>query len=63
MKTRPNIDCEQLLPCPFCAGEASISQGQAGDKKPFWYIECCKCSATAESDAIWNSRKFPQGQS
>lgn len=59
MKTRPDINYEQLLPCPFCAGEGSISQGRMGDGKPYWYIECVGCAATAESDAIWNTRKFP----
>lgn len=66
MKTKPTISYEQLLPCPFCAGNASISQGQqgkGGDMRPFWYIECVMCSATAESDSIWNTRKFPSGTS
>jgi hypothetical protein len=66
MKTRPDINYEQLLPCPFCAGEASISQGISdphGKRTPYWYIECLGCSATAESDAIWNTRKFPRSAS
>lgn len=63
MKRRPNIDNDQLLPCPFCASRnVSVSQGLQGDK-PFWYIECEMCAATADSDAIWNSRKFPESTS
>lgn len=58
MKTRPDIEYEQLLPCPFCAGEASIGQGTRG-KDPWWYIECVGCGSMAESEAIWNTRKFP----
>lgn len=63
MNRRPSINYDQLLPCPFCAGEASISQGRMEDGKPYWYIECVMCAATAESDAIWNTRKFPEATS
>ena len=51
----------ELLPCPFCGGEAHIVGGD-----DFFYnvVQCCNCHATAsgryeteaEAIAAWNTR-------
>ena len=48
----------ELLPCPFCGGEAEIHPAYYG-----CYVECIDCDASTrvegfESDAIeaWNTR-------
>ena len=62
-----------LLPCPFCGGEAEFSLGETGDGKEWHYIECTECEAMgprvqyadhniAIKDALaeaWNSRAIP----
>jgi hypothetical protein len=45
-----------LKPCPFCGGEADVSEGTKGDNEPWWYVECMKCGATGESVEAWNKR-------
>jgi hypothetical protein len=45
-----------LKPCPFCGGEADVSEGTLGGVLPWWYVECIQCSATAESVDSWNAR-------
>jgi hypothetical protein len=50
------MEQEKLLPCPFCgSGDVTESIGETGDGKPFTYIECSDCAATAEPD-MWNRR-------
>lgn len=54
----------KLLPCPFCAREASESSGNTDHgKKIFYYIECLVCAAMGpeadtNEEAIenWNIR-------
>lgn len=50
-----------LLPCPFCGGEAGISEGLH-----FW-IECRKCGASSAHHVLsapgiekWNARVLPK---
>lgn len=46
----------ELKPCPFCGSDnISDSIGQTGDGKPWPYVECENCGASAEPD-IWNRR-------
>ncbi len=49
----------ELEPCPFCGGEASVSEGTMGGK-PSWYIECCECSAMVDEVELWNRRVLRQ---
>lgn len=57
MNEEPFIDEEKdLKPCPFCGGEATVSQGSKANDEPWWYIECCKCAGMAESVEDWNRR-------
>jgi len=56
MDEEPYLKDDDLLPCPHCGGDAGVSCGtQAGDR-PWWYIECDECSATADSVESWNRR-------
>lgn len=55
-----------LLPCPFCGGEAD-SRCTAGPD-PDWFVECTECLASApvfSEDKLdgWNSRAQPIGTS
>lgn len=43
-----------LLPCPFCGGEACEALGMSGDK-PWKYAECIQCGSLAELN-YWNRR-------
>lgn len=66
----------ELAPCPFCGGEASFSEGQTGDGKPWLYVECLGCSASGPSinyadhgialkeclAAAWNERSSPNAE-
>lgn len=46
----------ELLPCPFCGStNVNAAVGATGDGKPYHYIECADCEATAEPDC-WNNR-------
>ena len=55
---------QELLPCPFCNGEASLSQGQIGIMRAIaHYVECIDCAASSDmkfqiGEAInaWNKR-------
>lgn len=51
-----------LKPCPFCGGEADVSEGTQGghEARPWWYVECIKCAAMADSVDAWNSRTAPE---
>jgi hypothetical protein len=52
MTDRPS----ELKACPFCGSTSvSESQGETGDGKPWPYIECEECGASAEPD-VWNRR-------
>jgi uncharacterized Zn finger protein len=39
-------EAPELLPCPFCGGEAEHSVGRHADGKPWHYVECVDCGAT-----------------
>lgn len=57
MDEEPYIVDGDLKPCPFCGGEADVSQGSKGpDNTPWWYVECVGCASMAESVEIWNKR-------
>lgn len=55
---------EELKNCPFCGGEASLSEGQMGSARAIaYFVECIECAATSDMlfstvEAIekWNSR-------
>lgn len=56
---------EQLLPCPFCGGKATITTVPTAGT-PLYYVECDKCGArTADWSvqagrvAAWNKRVQP----
>lgn len=57
----------ELLPCPFCAGDAEWGNGQYGDGTQWSYITCSDCEAIggsvsraeytdAKAIAAWNRR-------
>jgi len=54
----PHIKEGDLLPCPFCGGEADVSAGTQG-QIPWWYVECIKCAALCNSVEDWNRRAAP----
>lgn len=56
MMNKPQLFTGDLKPCPFCGGEASVSQGEQ-DGRPFYYIECDDCTGTADSVTAWNKRQ------
>lgn len=61
MNVHPGIDDDELEACPFCGGEATISEGsqggkQSGGAKPWWYVECIDCAAMTDSVEAWNAR-------
>lgn len=52
----------ELLPCPFCDGEASISNGEFLGKQTD-YVECLQCAASSDMKFskqevidLWNNR-------
>lgn len=53
---------EALKPCPFCGGEAELSNGGPGN----WYVRCPTCKATSNdmagdrAIAAWNTRATPE---
>lgn len=57
----PDAIPRDLLPCPFCGGRASLSEGMNGDGAPFQYIECDECAAMAELE--WWNRRARHGMS
>ena len=54
-------DAVLLDRCPFCGGEAEVSEGTQGgsEPRPWFYIECTSCAASANSVADWNARCAP----
>ena len=42
----------ELLPCPFCGGEAEAVHEISG----FWTVECVKCGALVDGIDAWNTR-------
>jgi len=46
---------DNLKPCPFCGGDATLSIGKYGNGAPWPYIECEQCAASTEPH-IWNTR-------
>ncbi len=39
----------ELLPCPFCGGEASLSESKKyKDSMRYHYIECIDCAASSD---------------
>lgn len=56
---------KELKPCPFCKGEADISEGyqNTNPKTRMYYVECIECAASAGWNAFklmaieaWNKR-------
>lgn len=37
----------ELKPCPFCGGEASLSEGRK-NSMPHAYVECLECGASSD---------------
>ena len=56
MDEEPLIDLEDLLPCPFCGGEAGITMEAEGNNDPRWFVECSDCEATCSSVELWQTR-------
>jgi Lar family restriction alleviation protein len=54
---------QELLPCPFCGGEAWVAD--FGDISPLWLVGCNLCDATMDAGydtkelaiAAWNRRQ------
>ena len=42
----------ELLPCPFCGGEAEAVH----EIKGMWTVECVECGALVDGIAAWNTR-------
>ncbi len=59
MVNKPELKDGDLKCCPFCGGEADVSQGEQGGL-PYYYIECFDCSAMADSVMQWNKRHSPE---
>ncbi len=47
------ITNKDLLPCPFCGGEAEFER--VGTRKQSCIIACTNCGCTLESNETWNS--------
>ena len=58
---------KELLPCPFCRGEAKV---MGSDSDPFFMVVCLKCGLKAkwyhdlrdEATIHWNERNYPEKQ-
>lgn len=53
----------ELLPCPFCGGEAHLVTGA-----PEYWVKCLSCNASSDTTACsvraadqWNWRHIPDG--
>lgn len=59
----------QLLPCPFCGGEAELIQDFNHPSRPAaiaWQVDCVECwietlyhNTPEEAAAFWNTRHVP----
>lgn len=54
----------ELLPCPFCGGEARYAKALRRNKQEWIYIQCNECGVKSsprksveEAEKIWNRRK------
>lgn len=54
------VDHAELLPCPFCGGEARLMDMTKGARKRgYQYVECRTCGVDAGSIITWNTRAAP----
>jgi len=45
--TKDRAMTDEFKPCPFCGGRAEHSIGKTSGGKPWHYVECVDCGATA----------------
>jgi Lar family restriction alleviation protein len=62
MPTDQNQNAAELLPCPFCGGEAERETFTGANGVSYW-VECRDCGVridieltAAEADVAWNTR-------
>ncbi len=51
------LDGKQLLPCPFCGGEAEIKKGvdSTQGREPIAWVECKKCGCCTKKEIEWEN--------
>lgn len=54
-----------LLPCPFCGGNAGMTDLDERDDRRWWFrvVSCVECDATVEDGIGWSQyRQLPKGE-